>query len=166
MLYEDWLELLEKKSRIGYSDLNTTSKIKSVDDLKRAAHNQGYEASVRRHPTVGSHSIVDVKHRKTGEPVKKPGGQEIGGKNPKGGKITDTTVINTMSQAIRSDRKRRGGTDKTPEGKAKTKAKMKADLEAKRKKAHGGLTMLKPQKKRTFESFMSFCVNTLTDPAE
>ena len=119
---------------VKYKDLNNLKKIKSTDDLKKAAHSQGYEASVDPHPKYGSHSVVNLRHRKSGETVKKPDGREIGGKNPQGGKINDTTITNTVADAIRSDAKRRGRVDKTPEGKAKRAKEAEANKAAKKAK--------------------------------
>lgn len=101
-------------NEVKYKDLNKLSKIKKTDDLEKAAHSQGYSAKVKPHPKYGSHSVVDLKHQKSGEDVKKPDGREIGGKKPgAGGKITDTTVINTTADAIKSHINKIGRTDKT-----------------------------------------------------
>ena len=101
-------------NEVKYKDLNKLSAIKSKDDLSRAAHSQGYSADVKPHPKYGSHSLVDLKHRKSGDDVKKSDGREIGGKKTgPGGKITDTTVINTTADAIKNDINKRGRTDKT-----------------------------------------------------
>ena len=101
-------------NEVKYKDLNTLSVIKSKDDLSKAAHSQGYSADMKPHPKYGSHSLVDLKHRKSGDDVKKSDDREIGGKKTgPGGKITDTTVINTTADAIKNDINKRGRTDKT-----------------------------------------------------
>jgi hypothetical protein len=138
---------------VKYKDLNRTSEMNTTDKLKKGAYSQGYEADIQTHPKYGSHSIVNLRHRKSGESVKKPDGREIGGKNPKGGKITDTTVINTMADAIRTDAKARGRVDKTPEGKAKRAKEAqanKATKKAKRAEPFG-------YKGKSLREFMELC---------
>ena len=101
-----------------YKDLNNLKKHKSIDDVRKSAYSQGYDVSKPR-KGVGDHYVVDVTHRKTGEKVKPSSGGTHGGSHTgrKGG--VDTTFVNQTSSSIKKDRERRGGVDKTPQGKAK-----------------------------------------------
>ena len=57
---------------VKYKDLNNLKKMKTMDDVKRAAHSQGYDVSDSgTHGKYGSHSTVELRHRKTGEKVSK-----------------------------------------------------------------------------------------------
>ena len=122
-------------NEVKYKDLNKLSSIKNTDDLGRAAHSQGYSADVKPHPKYGSHSLVDLKHRKSGDDVKKSDGREIGGKKTgAGGKITDTTVINTTADAIKNDINKRGRVNKTDKPTKERRDAMDSAAAAKRAK--------------------------------
>ena len=136
---------------VKYKDLNNLKKMKTMDDVKRAAHSQGYDVSDSgTHSKYGSHSTVELRHRKTGEKVSagKDRGS-IGGKKPgKGGEI-DSTVANTVSQALKADMKKRGRVDKTPKAKEARKAEAAANKE-KKAKERDPFT-----RGKTFEEFMT-----------
>ena len=137
-------------NEVKYSDLNNTRVVNSMDKLKRAAHSQGYTVSDKQtHGKYGSHSTVDITHRKTGESVKKPDGREAGGKMS--GKGLDSTTLNTVAASIRNDARARGRVDKRPAAKAKRKAEAEANRAAKQK-ARDPFT-----RNKTFEQFMYEC---------
>jgi len=155
LTYQDLVE-------VKFSDLNNVKKIKTMKDLQRAAHSQGYD--VEDTGTVdgaGSHGAVKLRHRKSGEEVKKEGGVgRLGGKKKgKGGEIESTT-INTVSDALRKDAvEKRGRVDKRPAAKAKRK-KEAAENKARKQKNRDPFTREEVELK-TFECFMEATVNDL-----
>ena len=143
-------------NEVKYSDLNNVKKVNTMDRLKQAAHSQGYSVSDKQtHGKYGSHSTVDITHRKTGESVKKPDGREAGGKNA--GKGVDVTTLNTVASSIKNDARARGRVDKRPAAKAKRKSEAEANKAAKQK-ARDPFT-----RNKTFESFMIECASSQTD---
>ena len=102
---------------VAYKDLNNLKKVKSMKDVKRAAHSQGYELSEPR-KGVGDHYDVDLTHRKSGNKVTPSRGGKLGGAK-KSGDTVDTTLINQVAASIKNDAAARGRVDKTPAGKAK-----------------------------------------------
>ena len=145
---------------VAYKDLNNLKKVKTMDDVKRAAHSQGYEvADSGTHSKYGSHGTVNLRHRKSGEPVQanKDRGA-IGGKKPgKGGQV-DSTVVNTVASALKADMKARGRVDKTPAGKAKRAAQAetdKASKKARRAEPFG-------YKGKSLREFIEMCEQDLT----
>ena len=114
------------------TDLNNLRRIKTMDDVKRAAHSQGYDAQEADHDKYGSHGVVELTHRKTGERVEpaKDRGSIGGKKKGKGGEVESTTV-NTVADAIKQDITKRGRADKRPAAKAKRKAEAQTNKERK-----------------------------------
>ena len=104
------LSYSEYLQEVAYKDLNNLKKIKNIKDLKRAAHSQGYEVTDDgTHGKHGSHGTVNIRHRKSGEPVQaaKDRGAIGGKKQGKGGELESTTV-NTFADALRADMRKRG----------------------------------------------------------
>ena len=135
-------------NEVKFTDLNNIKVVNNMKKLRQAAHSQGYDVSDKEtHGKYGSHSTVEIRHRKTGETVKKPDGREAGGKVSAKG--MDTTTLNTVADAIKNDARARGRVDKRPAAKAKRKAEAEANRKAK-KKARDPFT-----RKKTFEEFMS-----------
>ena len=101
---------------VKYTDLNNTKKLKSVKDVQRAAHSQGYDVSEPKQ-SVGDHYTVDLTHRKTGQKVSPRSGGALGGSHTgrKGG--VDSTLINQVAGAIKADAANRGRVDKRPAAK-------------------------------------------------
>ena len=150
-----------------YRDLNNVKKHKSVDDVRKSAHSQGYDISEPK-ITKGDHYTVDMTHRKSGEKVGPRKGGTIGGSLKTGDKV-DTTLVNLVSSTIKGDRAKRGGVDKTPAGKAKRAEQARQNLKAKqakrgapfKHKADGTTT-----KKRSFDESMSMLTQWLTDDSD
>ena len=146
-----------------YKNLNNLKTNKTLDDVKAGAYAQGYEVKdAATHDKYGSHSTMDVIHRKTGERVKpaKDRGSIGGKKVGKGGQV-DTTIVNTVASAIKGDMRARGRQDKRPQAVADRKERMKSDLakkQARRAAPFGKKADGTGPKKRTFESFMYECV--------
>ena len=143
-------------NEVKFTDLNNLKKVKTMDDVKKAAHSQGYEArDAKTHDKYGSHSTLDLYHRKSGERVKPAKDRgAIGGKKVAGGGAVDSTVVNTVSDAIKQDVRERGRKDKRPAAKKKRKAEAAANKAAKAKKRPG----FGSKANRTFESFMYECI--------
>ena len=128
-------ELKSFLTEVKYKDLNNLKVIKTMDDVKRAAHSQGYEVTDSgTHAKHGSHGTVSLQHRKTGEPVEagKDRGAIGGKKTGKAGEVESTTV-NTVAQALKADMKKRGRVDKRPAAKAARKAEAEANKAKKAK---------------------------------
>ena len=137
---------------VKYNDLNSIKKLKSVKDVQRAAHSQGYNVSEPKQG-VGDHYDVDLTHRKTGQKVTPSRGGKLGGAVKSGDKV-DTTLINQVANSIKQDAAARGRVDKRPKAKAERKKQAVANKAAKAK-ARDPFT-----RNKTFESFMLECVNT------
>lgn len=147
---------------VAYKDLNKGNKTRTLGDMQRAAHSQGYDMG---DPTPsqnqGDHYTFDLKHRKTGERVKAVGGaRSFGGAvhgklgrkyQPKG-----NTERNSVSAAMKADMAKRGRVNKTPKAKAKRAEEAKKNKEAKAK-ARDPFTRNKPTK--TFEEFIYECAS-------
>ena len=147
---------------VAYKDLNKGSKTKSLGDMQKAAHSQGYDMSDPT-PTQnqGDHYSFDLKHRKTGEPVKavrgaRAFGGAIHGKLGRKYQPKGNTERNSVSSAIKADMAKRGRVNKTPKAKAKRAEEAKANKEAKTK-ARDPFTRNKPSK--TFEEFVLECAS-------
>lgn len=128
-----------------YTDLNNLKKHKSIKDVQKSAHSQGYDVSEPKQ-SVGDHYTVDMTHRKTGEKVSPRSGGKLGASYK--GKNLDTTLVNQISSTIKADAAARGRVDKTPKAKAKRKeeaAKNKAD----KKRDRDPFT-----RRKTYEEFM------------
>lgn len=115
---------------VKYNDLNSTKKLKSVQDVQRAAHSQGYDVSEPKN-SVGDHYTVDLTHRKTGQKVTPRYGGKLGGSDR--GKGVDTTLVNQVAQTIKGDAASRGRVDRRPAARDKRKAEAKANKERKAK---------------------------------
>ena len=114
------------------SDINNTKKIKTHKDLQKAMHSQGYDLSdKRKDDNYGSHSRMTLTHRKTGEELRNDRGQEFGGHSV--GKDTDTSAINTISQAVKRHIDKIGRADKRPKAKEKRKEEAKANKDKKQR---------------------------------
>lgn len=162
-----YTDLIDEAKRLQYKDMRDTKKISKMDDLKRSVYNQGYEIQTpKTHDKYGTHGTMNVVHRKTGEPVQadKDRGAIGGKKQGKAGELGGS-VMDSVNDAVRADMRKRGKVNKTPEGKEKRKAEMKANLEKKRKQKTMGMTDIKAdqRKKRTFEEFMYFLMLGLTE---
>ena len=150
-----------------FKNLNNLKTNRTLKDVKSSAYAQGYEVrDAKTHDKYGSHSAMDVYHRKSGERIKpaRQGGA-IGGKRIKGSGEVDSTVVNTVADSIKQDVRSRGRVDKRPEAKAKRKEESKANLAAKQARRAAPFGMKGDgtgTKKRTFESFMNECVQNET----
>ncbi len=137
---------------VKYSDLNSNQKLKSVKDVQRAAHSQGYDVSEPK-DSVGDHYTVDLTHRKTGQRVTPRHGGKLGGsKKGKDGSNVDNTFIKQVSSTIKSDAADRGRVDKRAPAKAKRKAEAQANKAAKAK-ARDPFKRMKEGK--TYKDFIS-----------
>lgn len=154
---------------VKYKDLNNLKRMKTMDDVESAAHSQGYEVTgAETHGKYGSHSTVDLRHRKSGEKVQpdKDRGSIGGKKVGKGGEV-DSTMVNTVAQALKADMKKRGRVDKTPKAKSERKAQANQDIQNKveRQKKQGksprNMEKVKPRTRKTFEEFVIELDNTL-----
>ena len=179
-----------KLNEVKYKDLSNLKKIKSVRDVQRAAHSQGYSMSDPKQG-VGDHYDVDLKHRKSGKGVTPSRGGKLGGAFR--GKNVDTTLVNQAAASIKNDAAARGRVDKTDKPTKERRDKMDSDAAAKRAKQasrpfggknerHGGAKAApgvrsapKPDMKsksterrkktgwKTFESFASECNELLIE---
>ena len=147
---------------LEYKHLANPKKVKTMDDLKRAAHSQGYEVTdAGTHKKYGSHGTVELRHRKSGERVQanKDRGSIGGKKVGKGGEI-DNTTRNTVADALKADMRKRGRVDKTDAAKAKRKSQMNQDIkdkvekQKKQSKSPRNMEKVKPRVRKTFEEFM------------
>ena len=116
---------------VAWKDLNNLKKVKSMKDVKRAAHSQGYQLSEPR-KGVGDHYDVDLTHRKSGSKVTPSRGGKLGGAHKSGGKV-DTTLVNQVAASIKNDARARGRVDKRPKAKAERKAQAVANKAKKMK---------------------------------
>lgn len=134
-----------------YTDLNNLKKHKSIKDVQRSAHSQGYDVSEPKQ-SVGDHYTVDMTHRKTGQKVAPRLGGKLGGSHSskKGG--VDSTLVNQIAGTIKADAASRGRVDKTSKAKAKRKADAKANKERKARDRDPFT------RQKTFEEFMLDCV--------
>lgn len=136
-------------NEVKYNDLNSTKKLKSVQDVQRAAHSQGYDVSSPKN-SVGDHYTVDLTHRKTGQKVTPRHGGKLGGSDNT--KEVDSTLVNGVAQTIKGDAAARGRVDKRPAAKAKRKQEA-AKNKAAKAKARDPFT----REHRTFSDFMTLC---------
>ena len=134
---------------VKYNDLNSIKKLKSVKDVQRAAHSQGYDVSEPKN-SVGGHYTVDLTHRKTGQKVTPRSGGKLGGSDRSGN--VDSTLVNQVAQTIKGDAADRGRVDKRPKAKAERKAQAAKNKE---KKAKNRDPFTREQ--RTFKDFVSLC---------
>ena len=141
-------------SEVKYNDLNSIKKLKSVKDVQKAAHSQGYDVSEPKQG-VGDHYDVDLTHRKTGQKVTPSRGGTLGGAHKSGGKV-DTTLVNQVAASIKRDRESRGGMDKRPAAKAKRKEEATAN-KAKKQRDRDPFT------RKKFESFMNEVKSVIID---
>ncbi len=139
-------------NEVKYTDLNSTKKMKSIKDVQRAAHSQGYEVG-EPSDSVGDHYSVPITHRKTGQKVTPHRGGSVGGSVRSGDRV-DSTLVNSVASSIKRDAEARGRVDKRPAAKAKRKAEAEANKKAK-DKARDPFT-----RNKTFEEFMMECVTT------
>ena len=139
-------------NEVKYNDLNSVKKLKSVKDVQRAAHSQGYDVSEPKNG-VGDHYTVDLTHRKTGQKVRPRSGGKLGGSDRSGN--VDSTLVNQVASTIKGDAADRGRVDKRPKAKAERKAQAKANKE-KKAKNRDPFT----REERTFSDFMSMCEHT------
>ena len=121
---------MQHLDEVKYNDLNNLKKIKSIKDVQRAAHSQGYNVSEPKQG-VGDHYDVDLTHRKTGQKVTPRRGGTLGGAHTgkKGG--VDSTLVNQVAASIKSDAAARGRVDKRPAAKAERKAQAQKNKERK-----------------------------------
>ena len=94
-------------NEVKLSDLNNTRIVNNIRRLQQTAHSQGYDVSDKQtHGKYGSHSTVEIRHRKTGESVKKARWTRAGGKdifkgnghhNPQHSRLT---LSETMSDPV------------------------------------------------------------------
>ena len=97
-------------NEVKYKDLSNLKKIKSVGDVQKAAHSQGYKVSDPKQG-VGDHYDVDMTHRKSGDKVTPSRGGTLGGAHR--GKNVDTTLVNQAAASLKNDAAARGRVDKT-----------------------------------------------------
>ena len=140
---------------VKYNDLNNTKKLKTVKDVQRAAHSQGYDVSEPKQG-VGDHYDVELTHRKSGEKVKPRKGGQLGGSSQRGDRV-GSTLVNQVSATIKGDAAARGRVDKRPKAKAERKAQAAKNKE---NKARNRNPFTRGKK---FESFMSECDYLLTE---
>ncbi len=138
-------------NEVKYNDLNSTKKLKSVQDVQRAAHSQGYDVSEPKN-SVGDHYTVDLTHRKTGQKVTPRHGGKLGGSD--NGKGVDTTLVNQVASTIKGDAAARGRVDKRGPAKAKRKAEAAKNKAAKAKNRDPFRRM---KEGVTFKDFVSLC---------
>ena len=103
-------------NEVKYNDLNNIKRLKSVKDVQRAAHSQGYDVSEPKN-SVGDHYTVDLTHRKSGKKVTPRSGGKLGGSDRAGG--VDSTLVNQVASTIKGDAASRGRVDKRAPAKAK-----------------------------------------------
>ena len=118
-------------NEVKYKDLSNLKKIKSVGDVQKAAHSQGYSVSDPKQG-VGDHYDVTMKHRKSGEGVTPSRGGKLGGAHR--GKNVDTTLVNQAAASMKNDAASRGRVDKTDKPTKDRRDKMDSDAAAKRAK--------------------------------
>jgi ribosomal protein S10 len=144
-------------NEVKYTDLNKQSKTKTVKDMQRAAHSQGYDMSDPKPvPHQGTHFTVDLTHRKTGKKVTPSRGVNLGGAMEKGGTL-DNTLRNRTAETIKQHAKEIGRVDKRPKAKSERKAQA-AKNKARKQRDRDPFT-----RKRTFEQFMYECNTLLTN---
>ena len=117
-------------NEVKYNDLNSIKKLKSVKDVQRAAHSQGYDVSEPKN-SVGDHYTVDLTHRKSGQKVTPRYGGKLGGSDRAGN--VDSTLVNQVASTIKGDAADRGRVDKRKPAKDKRKAEAAKNKEAKAK---------------------------------
>jgi len=139
-------------NEVKYNDLNNVKKLKSVKDVQRAAHSQGYNISEPKN-SVGDHYTVDLTHRKTGQKVTPRSGGKLGGSDRGGG--VDSTLVNQVASTIKGDSSSRGRVDKRPKAKAERKAQASAN-KASKAKNRDPFT----REERTFKDFITMCEHT------
>jgi len=122
---------MDNLDEVKYNDLNSIQKLKSVKDVQKAAHSQGYSVSEPK-KGVGDHYDVDLTHRKTGQKVTPSRGGKLGGAVKSGDKV-DTTLINQVAASIKGDAASRGRQDKRPAAKAKRKEEAAKNKEEKQR---------------------------------
>ena len=125
---------MDNLDEVKYSDLNSQKKTKSVKDMQKAAHSQGYSMSDPESVKgQGDHFRVKLTHRKTGKEVKpSDGSPNLGGAPEKGGGL-DNTLRNKTAAAIKAHAKSIGRQDKRPAAKAKRKEEAAKNKEAKQR---------------------------------
>ena len=138
-------------NEVKYNDLNNIKKLKSVKDVQRAAHSQGYDVSEPKN-SVGDHYTVDLTHRKSGKKVTPRSGGKLGGSDRAGG--VDSTLVNQVASTIKGDAASRGRVDKRPAAKAKRKAEAAANKEKKTQNRDPF------KRQKTFEEFMAGCLTS------
>ena len=138
-------------NEVKYNDLNNIKKLKSVKDVQRAAHSQGYDVSEPKN-SVGDHYTVDLTHRKSGQKVTPRSGGKLGGSDRSGG--VDSTLVNQVASTIKGDAASRGRVDKRPAAKAKRKEEAAANKE-KKSQNRDPFT-----RQKTFEEFMAGCLTS------
>ena len=138
-------------NEVKYNDLNSIKKLKSVKDVQRAAHSQGYDVSEPKN-SVGDHYTVDLTHRKSGQKVTPRSGGKLGGSDRAGN--VDSTLVNQVASTIKGDAADRGRVDKRPAAKAKRKAEAQAN-KASKAKSRDPFTRMKEGV--TFKDFVSLC---------
>ena len=138
-------------NEVKYNDLNNIKKLKSVKDVQRAAHSQGYDVSEPKN-SVGDHYTVDLTHRKSGQKVTPRSGGKLGGSDRSGN--VDSTLVNQVASTIKGDAAERGRVDKRPAAKAKRKEEAAANKE---KKAQNRDPF---KRQKTFEEFMAGCLTS------
>lgn len=148
-------------NEVKFTDLNKQDKTKTIGDIQKAAHSQGYDVSdPKMKSNQGDHYEVELTHRKTGQKVKNTRGGSFGdsvkGKSPSRKSEAGNTIRNQVAQSIRADATSRGRVDKRPKAKAERKA--QAAMNKKRK-----MNDRDPFKRgKTFEEFLNKCNNLLT----
>ena len=138
-------------NEVKYNDLNSIKKLKSIKDVQKAAHSQGYDVSEPKN-SVGDHYTVDLTHRKSGQKVTPRSGGKLGGSDRSGN--VDSTLVNQVASTIKGDAADRGRVDK----RAPAKAKRKAEAQANKEKKAQNRDPFKRQK--TFEEFMAGCLTS------
>lgn len=123
--------------------------MKSLKDIQRAAHSQGYNVSEPKE-RVGDHYSVDLTHRKTGQKVNPASGGTLGGSSKSGDRV-DSTIVNQVASTIKQDAKSRGRVDKRPAAKAERKEQALKNKQ-KKQKNRDPFT-----RQKTFESFITEC---------
>ena len=108
--------MYNRLDEVKYNDLNNIKKLKSIKDVQRAAHSQGYDISEPKQ-SVGDHYTVDMTHRKTGQKVSPRSGGKLGGSHTGGKGGVDSTLINQVAGTIKADAADRGRVDKRPAAK-------------------------------------------------
>ena len=135
-------------NEVKYNDLNSIKKLKSIKDVQKAAHSQGYDVSEPKN-SVGDHYTVDLTHRKSGKKVTPRSGGKLGGSDRSGN--VDSTLVNQVASTIKGDAADRGRVDKRAPAKAKRKAEAQANKE---KKAQNRDPF---SRGKTYEAFVTDC---------